>query len=87
MLKILKKFCIINIFSYFCIVINTQHIMKKSEILNALIFETASIVTLVVDDDEAMLSLEGTFSPLQAMRLIKKLPAKFRFSYRPIEYL
>lgn len=59
--------------------------MKKSEILNALTFETASVVNLVVYDDEAILSLEGTFYPLQAMRMIKKLPAKFRYSYRPIE--
>lgn len=59
--------------------------MKRSEILNALTFESASVVNLVVYDDESVLSLEGTFYPLQAMRMIKKLPAKFRYSYRPIE--
>lgn len=59
--------------------------MKKSEILNALTFETSSVVNLVVYDDELLLTLEGTFYPVQAMRMIKKLPAKFRYSYRPIE--
>lgn len=59
--------------------------MKKSQILNALTFETASVVHLVVYDDELLLTLEGTFYPLQAMRMIKKLPAKFRFSFTPIE--
>lgn len=55
--------------------------MKKSEILNALTFECASVVKLVVHDADLLLSLEGNFSPLQAMRMIKKLPAKFRYSY------
>lgn len=59
--------------------------MKKSEILNALTFETASVVKLVVYDYELLLTLEGTFNPVQAMRMIKKLPAKFRYSYKPIE--
>ena len=58
--------------------------MKKSEILNALTFESASAVSLVVYDSDLLLSLEGNFSPLQAMRMIKKLPAKFRYSYRPL---
>ena len=59
--------------------------MKKSEILNALTFESASVVKLTVQDDDLLLSLEGTFYPIQAMRLIKKLPSKFTFSYIPIE--
>lgn len=59
--------------------------MKKSEILKALTFETASVVNLVVYDDECLLSLEGTFYPLQAMRMIRKLPSKFRYSYTSVE--
>lgn len=59
--------------------------MKKSEILNALTFETASLVNLVVSDYELLLTLEGTFTPIQAMRMIKQLPTKFSFSYKPIE--
>ena len=59
--------------------------MKKSQILNALTFECASVVKLTVYDDDLLLSLEGNFYPIQAMRLIKKLPAKFTYSYLPIE--
>ena len=59
--------------------------MKKSKILNALTFESASLIKLTVLDDDLLLSLEGTFCPIQAMRLIKKLPAKFRYKYLPIE--
>lgn len=59
--------------------------MKKSQILNALTFETASVVRLTVYDDDLLLTLEGTFYPMQAIRMIKRLPAKFRYSYRPIE--
>ena len=58
--------------------------MKKSEILNALTFECASAVSLLVYYPDLLLSLEGNFSPLQAMRMIKKLPAKFCYSYRPL---
>ena len=57
--------------------------MKKSEILNALTFESVSVVKLIVYDNDLLLSLEGTFTPLQAMRMIKKLPPKFRYDYRP----
>lgn len=59
--------------------------MKKSVILNALCFESCSYVKLIVKDEDTLLSLEGTFSPLQAMRMIKKLPAKFRYEFIPIE--
>lgn len=59
--------------------------MKKSEILNALTFESCSVVKLIVKDEDLLLSLEGTFYPLQAMRMIKKLPAKFKYEYIPVE--
>ena len=59
--------------------------MKKLDILNALTFESASVIKLEVLDQDLLLSLEGTFYPIQAMRLIKKLPSKFRYKYSPIE--
>lgn len=59
--------------------------MKKSEILNALCFENSSLVKLIVKDEDLLLSLEGTFTPLQAMRMIKKLPSKFKYEYKPFE--
>lgn len=59
--------------------------MKKCEILNALTFESCSFVKLIVKDEDTLLSLEGTFYPLQAMRMIKKLPSKFKYEYLPIE--
>ena len=59
--------------------------MKKSEILKALINEDCSVVNLVVRDTQNHLSLEGSFYPLQAMRMIKQLPSKFYFEYIPVE--
>lgn len=87
MQKTLKKFCTTKIFSYFCNVIKPNYFMKKSEILNALINEDCSVVNLVVKDEDNYLSLEGTFYPINAMRMIKKLPARFHYSYTPIELL
>lgn len=55
--------------------------MTKSEILNALTFETASYVHLIVCYPSISLFLEGHFTPLNAMRIIRKLPPKFEFSY------
>ena len=59
--------------------------MRKSQILNALTFESASVVNLIVHDEDSILSLSGNFSPMQAMRMIKKLPAKFHYSYISID--
>lgn len=59
--------------------------MKKSEILNALCFEESTVINLTVTSSSLSLRLSGTFRPLDAMRLIKQLPAKFTYSYIPIE--
>ena len=59
--------------------------MKKSEILNTLTFEEASEIILNVFSSSISLRLQGTFRPIDAMRLIKQLPAKFTYSYTPIE--
>ena len=59
--------------------------MKKSEILNTLTFEEASEINLNVFSSSISLRLSGTFRPIDAMRLIKQLPAKFTYSYTPIE--
>ena len=59
--------------------------MKKSEILNALTFEDASVMQLNVFSPDISLHLSGSFQPISAMRFIKMLPAKFTYSYFPIE--
>lgn len=59
--------------------------MSRSSILNALTFEDASIINLTVISPDACLRLSGKFSPISAMRLIRLLPAKFTYSYLPIE--
>lgn len=59
--------------------------MKKSEILNALCFEDSSVINLTVISSSLSLRLSGSFRPLDAMRLIKQLPAKFTYSYLPVE--
>lgn len=59
--------------------------MKKSQILNALCFEQSSVINLTVISSNLSLRLTGSFRPLDAMRLIKQLPAKFTYSYIPIE--
>lgn len=59
--------------------------MSRSSILNALTFEDASIINLIVISPDESLRLSGKFRPIAAMRLIKMLPAKFTYSYLPIE--
>ena len=59
--------------------------MTKSQTINALTFEEASVIQLTVYASDMSLRLSGTFQPIQAMRLIKMLPAKFTYTYLPIE--
>ena len=59
--------------------------MTRSTILAALTFEDASVVKLTVYTTDCSLQLTGNFRPVSAMRLIRMLPAKFTYSYLPIE--
>ncbi len=59
--------------------------MTKIQTLNALTFEDASIIKLTVYTPDMCFSLSGSFQPISAMRLIRMLPAKFNYSYIPIE--
>ena len=59
--------------------------MTRSQILSALTFEDASVINLTVYSPDMSLSLTGSFRPISAMRLIKMLPAKFTYSYLPID--
>ena len=59
--------------------------MTRTLILNALTFEDASVIQLTVYSPDMSLCLSGTFRPIDAMRLIKQLPAKFTYSYLPVE--
>lgn len=59
--------------------------MSRSSILNALTFEDASVINLIVISPDESLRLTGKFRPISAMRLIKMLPAKFTYTYLPIE--
>lgn len=59
--------------------------MTRSMILDALTFEDASVIQLTVYSPDMSLRLTGSFQPISAMRLIKMLPAKFTYSYLPIE--
>ena len=59
--------------------------MNRSSILNALTFEDASIIQLTVYSPDQSLRLSGSFQPISAMRLIRMLPAKFTYSYLPVE--
>ena len=63
----------------------TNNIMTRSSILNALTFEDASVIQLTVYSYDLSLRLSGSFPPISAMRLIRMLPAKFTYSYLPIE--
>ena len=51
--------------------------MRKSEIYNKLVFEHCSQVILYVTDREFDSTLSATLHPYQALRLVKKLSAKF----------
>lgn len=59
--------------------------MKKSEILNKITFEHCSEVLLSVTDPEFGSTLQASLHPYDALRFVKKLPAKFIYSYIPIE--
>ena len=59
--------------------------MKRNQILNSLTFEDCSVINLTVISSDLSLRLSGTFRPIDAMRLIKQLPAKFTYSYLPVE--
>lgn len=59
--------------------------MRKSEILKLLTFENASFVKLIVYEPSVSLFLEGSFTPVNAMRIIRKLPPKFEYQFTPIE--
>ena len=59
--------------------------MNRTSILNALTFEDASIINLIVISPDESVRLSGKFRPISAMRLIKLLPAKFTYTYLPIE--
>lgn len=59
--------------------------MKKSEILKALTFENASYVKIIVFVPSISLFLEGSFTTINAMRIIYKLPSSFEFQFTPIE--
>lgn len=59
--------------------------MRKSEIIKRLTFENASYVKLIVCAPSISLFLEGSFTPVNAMRIIRQLPSKFEYNYTPIE--
>ena len=59
--------------------------MTRTLILDALTFEDASVIQLTVYSPDKSLRLSGSFQPISAMRLIKMLPAKFTYSYLPVE--
>lgn len=59
--------------------------MRKSEIIKLLTFENASYVKLIVYEPSVSLFLEGSFTPVNAMRIIRKLPTNFEYNYTPIE--
>lgn len=59
--------------------------MKKSEILKRLTYESSSYVKLIVCLPSISLFLEGSFTPINAMRIIRELPPKFEYTYTPIE--
>lgn len=59
--------------------------MKKSEIYNKLVFEHCSKVLLCVTDPEFGSTLQATLHPYEAIRFVKKLSAKFRYTYSVID--
>ena len=59
--------------------------MSRSLILKALTFEDASVIQLTVYSPDMSLRLSGSFQPFSAMRLIRMLPAKFTYSYLPVD--
>lgn len=59
--------------------------MKKSVILRRLTFVDASEIKLLIYLGDSPHPLEGIFTPIEAMRIIRNLPSKFSYGYIPIE--